>query len=94
MVYIIIIQRDRGDKKMTQIKVFTREDVNGGYDGTLLRHLKPRSYMNGYSFKQLMKYAKEELYWEDIKEEDVVGFEIFNKYEHWTNYIEKEEESY
>lgn len=75
---------------MIKIKVFTKEDVEGGYDGTLLTHLRPRRYMTGYSFEQLMKYAKEELYWQDIKEEDVVGFEIFNKEEHWTQYIEKE----
>lgn len=75
---------------MIKIKVFTKEDVEGCYDGTILEHLRPRRYMNGYSFEQLMKYAKEELYWADIKEEDVVGFEIFNKEEHWTNYIERE----
>lgn len=75
---------------MTQIKVYTKEDVEGCYDGTLLTHLRPRNYMTGYSFEQLLKYAKEELYWADINEEDVVGFEIFNKNEHWTNYIERE----
>ena len=72
---------------MTQIKVFTHEDVNGGYDGTLLTHLRPRNYMTGYSFNQLMKYAREELFWADINEYDVVGFEIYNRDEHWTTYI-------
>ena len=74
---------------MIQIKVFTKEDSEGGYDGTLLNHLRPRRYMTGYSFDQLLKYAKTELFWADIKEDDVVGFEIFNKKEHWTEYIEK-----
>ena len=77
---------------MTQIKVFTKEDVDGGYDGTLLNHLRPRRYMTGYTFEDLMKYAKEELYWQDIKEDDVVGFEIFDKSEHWTDYIERKSE--
>ena len=76
---------------MTQIKVYTKEDTEGCYDGTLLTHLRPRNYMTSYSFEQLMKYAKEELYWADIREEDVVGFEIYNKDQHWTNYIAREE---
>ena len=75
---------------MIQIKVYTKEHVENGYDGTLLNHLRPRRYMCGYTFKQLMKYAHDELYWADIKEEDVVGFEIFDKKEHWTDYIERE----
>ena len=75
---------------MIKIKVFTKEDVDGGYDGTELSHLRPRRYMTGYTFEELMKYACEELYWQDIKEEDVVGFEIFDKKEHWTQYIERE----
>lgn len=75
---------------MIQIKVFTKEDTENGYDGTLLTHLKPRSYMCGYSFEQLLKYAREELYWADIKEEEITGFEIFNKREHWVQYIGKE----
>ena len=76
---------------MNQIKVFTKEDLEGGYDGTILTHLRPRSYMTGYTFKQLLKYAREELYWADIKEDEITGFEIFNKEEHWTNYIERDE---
>lgn len=74
---------------MNQIKVFTKEDLEGGYDGTILTHLRPRGYMTGYTFKQLLKYAREELYWADIKEEEITGFEIFNKEEHWTTYIER-----
>ena len=72
---------------MTQIRVFTKEDVDGGYNGTELRYLRPRRYMTGYSFEQLVKYTREELEWADIKEEDVVGFEIYNKKEQWTDYI-------
>lgn len=75
---------------MIQIKVYTKEDIEECYDGTLLRYKRPRRYMTSYSFEQLMKYVKEELYWYDIKEEDVVAFEIFNKDEHWTEYIERE----
>lgn len=74
---------------MIQIKVYTKEDLNGGYNGTIIRHKRPRAYMCAYSFKQLMKYVKEELYREDIKEEDVEEFEIFNKNEHWTNCIKR-----
>ena len=74
---------------MTQIKVFTKEDVEGGYNGTELRYLRPRRYMAGYSFEQLMKYTKEELEWTDIKQDDVVGFEVYNRNEHWTEYIER-----
>lgn len=75
---------------MIKIKVFTREDEEGGYNGTELTHLRPRAYMTGYSFETLMKYAREELYWADIPEDEVVGFEIFNKEDHWTDYISRE----
>lgn len=75
---------------MNQIKVYTKESIEGGFRGVTLRYKRPRSYMCGYSFKELLKYVKEELYREDIKEEDVVLFEIFNKAQHWANYIEKE----
>ena len=74
---------------MIQIKVYTKEDIEGGYRGTLLPLLRPRMYMLGYSFDQLMKYTKEELYWADIEEDEVMGFEIFNEREQWTNYIER-----
>ena len=74
---------------MIQIKVFTKEDVEGGYDGTLLRYLRPRRYMTGYTFNQLVKYTKEELDANDIKEEEITGFEIFDKNEHWTDFIER-----
>ena len=74
---------------MTQIKVFTKEDYEGGYDGTILSHLRPRRYMTGYSFEELMNYVRKELYWNDIKEEDITCFEIFNKQEHWTDYVER-----
>lgn len=77
---------------MTQVKVFTKEDSEFGYNGTILTHLRPRRNHTSYSFQDMMKYAKEELFWADISEEEVVGFEIFNKSEHWTTYIEKESE--
>lgn len=70
---------------MTQIKVFTHEDI----DGTVLSHLRPRPYMTSYSLKQLIDYTRKELYWNDIDVNDVVAFEIFNKYEHWTVYIDE-----
>ena len=75
---------------MIRIRVFTKEDCEGGYNGTELIHLRPRSYMTGYSFDELLKYAKEELYWNDINEEDVEYFEIYNKEQHWTSYTERE----
>lgn len=75
---------------MIQIRVITKEDVEGGYKGTILRNLKPRRYMTSYTFQELMKYVKEELYWEDIQEDDVVEFEIFDKKGQWTDFIWKE----
>ena len=74
---------------MIQIKVYTQEDREQLTTGTTLRNLRPRRYMCGYTFEQLLKYTKEELYWEDIKEEDVVSFEIFDKENHWLQPIEK-----
>ena len=75
---------------MIKIRVYTKEDQEGGYNGTELRNLRPRRYMNGWSFEQLLKYIKEELYWEDIREEDVMTIEIYEKGS-WTNYVERGE---
>lgn len=75
---------------MIKIRVITKEDIDGGYRGTELRNLKPRRYMCGLSFEQLLQYIKEELYWEDIKEDDVMEIEIFNKKEQWTDYVARE----
>lgn len=72
---------------MTQIKVYTREDLENGFSGTDLRNLKPRIYMINWEFEKVLKYAKEELYWEDINSFDIVGFEFYNKEQHWTKYI-------
>ena len=55
-----------------------------------LRNLKPRRYMCGWDFQRCMKYIKEELYWEDIKEEQVEVIEFYNEKEHWLQVIEKE----
>lgn len=76
---------------MTKIRIYTKEDQETGYYGTELRNLRPRRYMNGWSFSQLLKYIKEELYWEDINEDDVMTIEIFNKKEQWTNYVARGE---
>ena len=74
---------------MIKIKVYTKEDEKYYSNGIELRHLRPRRYMCGYSFDEIMKYVKEELYWEDIKEENVVEFEIYNKEEHWIQPIKR-----
>ena len=49
---------------MIKIKVFTKEDIEGGYNGTELSYLRPRRYMTGWSFEQLMKYTAEERKWQ------------------------------
>lgn len=74
-----------------KIRVFTKEDVENGYNGTELGNLHPRRNMTDYSFDKLMKYAKEELYWSHIKQEDVAAFEIYCRREHWSKYISKED---
>lgn len=48
-----------------------------------LSNLKPRKYMLDWDFERRMKYIKEELYWEDISEEDVEVIEIANEKSHW-----------
>lgn len=56
-----------------------------------LRNLKPRRYMCGWDFKRCLKYIKEELYWEDIKEKQVEVVEFYNEREQWLQCIEREE---
>lgn len=54
-----------------------------------LRGLKPRLYMCGWSFKKMLKYIKEALYWMEIKPEQVDFIEIVNEKEHWLQPIRK-----
>lgn len=53
--------------------------------------LKPRNYMLSWSFKRLLKYISEELYWKGISEDNVKTIVISNKDEQWENAITREE---
>lgn len=68
------------------IKIYVVTEENRKTYFTEIHHKRPRAYMTGYSFEQLMKYVKEELYWQEIDENDVLGFEITNK-NCWTQSI-------
>lgn len=48
-----------------------------------LTNLKPRKYMLDWDFQRRMAYIKKELYWQDIKEDDVEVIEIANEKSHW-----------
>ena len=67
---------------MLKIKVWTKE-------GRIveLRNLRPRSYMCGWRFEQLVNYTKDELYWKEIEVEDITQFEIVNETQHWRQAI-------
>ena len=65
-------------------------DENKDLSCTNLCNLKPRRYMCGWSFEQMIKYTKEELYWKDIDVESVSSFEIVCEKEHWVQSINKE----
>lgn len=45
--------------------------------------LKPRRYMCGWTFERAMKYIEEELYWQDVPQEDIDVIVFENKEEHW-----------
>ena len=62
------------------IKIYAITEENNRYYWTEIHHKRPRAYMTSYTFEQLLNYVKEELYWEDINEEDVLGFTISNKH--------------
>lgn len=70
---------------MLKVKIWTTDGAH-----IELRHLRPRRYMCGYSFERMMKYIKEELYWEDIEENDVSVIEIENEREHWIQTFRRE----
>ena len=57
-----------------------------------IHYKRPRRYMCGWNFEQMMKYAKSEIEWLDIDDnEEIVGFELTNKDEYWTQSIYKGE---
>lgn len=77
--------------KMTKIKIWYQDD-NGESCSYEFNHLKPRIYMCGYTFNQLMKYIKNELYWTDIKPEQVTEIIIFNERYQWQQIIKRDGE--
>ena len=74
---------------MIKVRVWYK-DENGENSLRELRNLKPRRYMCGWDFKRCLKYIKEELYWADIKEEQVEVIEFYNEKEQWVQVIRKE----
>ena len=75
---------------MIKIKVWYEDD--GKYYSEELRNLKPRRYMCGWSFEQLLKYTKEELSWTSINVDSIMSFDIYSEDEHWCQNIRKENE--
>lgn len=75
---------------MLKVKVWY-VDENKELGCTDLHNLKPRRYMCGWSFEQMIKYTKEELYWKEIDVECVSSFEIVCEKEHWVQNIHKGE---
>lgn len=55
----------------------------GGTHACELHHLKPRRYMLGWDFKQLLKYVSKELYWNDLEENDIETIELYDDSEYW-----------
>ena len=70
-----------------KIKVYYNDREYNQVGSRELRNLRPRRYMCGWSFEQLIKYIKEELDWNDIKEEDVREIVIENEKEQWVQNI-------
>lgn len=58
-----------------------------------LPYLRPRNYMLSWSFKRLLKYISEELYWQGIPEDNVKVIVISNKDDQWENAITREKEN-
>lgn len=75
---------------MIKIRVWYK-DENGENGLRELRNLKPRRYMCGWGFTKCLKYIKEELYWNDIKEDQVIVIEFYNEKEHWVQGIKRGE---
>lgn len=75
---------------MIKVRVWYK-DENGESGLRELRNLKPRRYMCGWDFERCMKYISEELYWEDIKPEQVEVIEFQNEKEQWLQVIKREE---
>ena len=76
---------------MLELKVLymNRKDESAYCQGRVLHHKKPRLYMCGWSFEKMMKYAKDELSWEEINEKDVRCFIIINEKQCWYQAIRK-----
>ena len=73
---------------MITVRVWYK-DENNESGSRELRNLKPRRYMCGWDFERCMKYINEELYWEDIKPEQVEVIEFQNKKEQWLQVIKR-----
>lgn len=45
-----------------------------------IRHKRPNKYMYAWSFKKLLNYIKEELYWQDIDESQITAIVLEDNY--------------
>ena len=73
MLKMYVLLKDKENKK----QVYYEE----------LRHLRPRIYMISWNYEKILKYAKEEIYWNDIEEKNILSFMIEGKT--FENYIKK-----
>ena len=51
------------------LKDFSQEQIN---------HKRPTTRMLDWDFSQLLNYIKEELYWQDINEEDIEAIQLIS----------------
>lgn len=73
---------------MLQVFIYVQEE---GYVGKMqLSRLRPRSYMTSWSFERLLKYVKEECYWNEVDLKDITAISIRDPKQHWENCINRQ----
>lgn len=72
---------------MIKIRVWYKD--NDELASRTLRNLKPRRYMCGWDFVRCLYYIKDELYWEDIRPEQIESIEFYNEKEQWIQIIKR-----
>lgn len=71
---------------MNKLFIYTK-DENNNISKKTINYKRPRDYMCGYTFSQMVEYAKSEFEWNEIEEKNIVAFSIENKKQHWQKYI-------
>lgn len=90
----VSLMKAERESNMKKLKIlvyanFTDDKIGESLSLIEINHKSPRSYMMNWSFEKLLKYIKEECYWQDININSITAIQFYKNDEHWVYSIPK-----